>query len=170
MIGVITEKRLVRNYQKLANREQPKFYDTSKIVTVGVVLEDETLIDLVAESLTTQFPFFRKDIQFVVYKAYVKNQENHPVCFTEKEIGGDLRLKSDNLKNFVKNNHDLLINFTKDSNLYTNVITLLSNAKFKTGFSEVDDRIFDLIIADPTHNEAVFYKELKKYLTILNKI
>lgn len=170
MIGVIKEKRLVRNYQKLANKEQSKFYDTSKITTVGVVLEDEALIDLVAESLTTQLPFYRNDIQYVVYKPYVKNQEIAPICFTEKDIGGDLRLKSDNLKNFVKNNHDLLINFTKDSNLYTNVITLLSNAKLKTGYNAVDDRIFDLIIADPTRNEAVFYKELKKYLTILNKI
>ncbi len=170
MISAITEKRVMKNYQKLANKALPNCFDSLKIKTVGVILEDESSIAEVAKNLTTQFPFFSKNIQFLVYKIYVKNEENAPVCFTEREIGGDLRLKSDNLKNFVKNNHDLLINFTKDGNLYTNVITLLSNAKFKTGFSEVDDRIFDLIIADKTRNEAVFYRELKKYLTILNTI
>ena len=34
----------------------------------------------------------------------------------------------------------------------------------------MDDRLYDLVISDEGLNEAVLNQELKKYLTILNKI
>jgi hypothetical protein len=47
---------------------------------------------------------------------------------------------------------------------------LLSKASLKSGFAGIDDRLYDIVIADEGLNEAVLNKELKKYLTILNKI
>jgi len=50
------------------------------------------------------------------------------------------------------------------------MVTLLSQADFKAGFAEIDDRLYDIVVSDTSFNEAVLNQELKKYLTILNKI
>ncbi|XKX05763.1 hypothetical protein R8G61_00085 [Tenacibaculum maritimum] len=74
------------------------------------------------------------------------------------------------MKSFVKKDYDVLINCTSQSNLYLNMLTLLSQAKFKIGFADIDDRLFDLIITDGTFDTSIFNKEIHKYLTILKKI
>ena len=45
-----------------------------------------------------------------------------------------------------------------------------SNAKFKVGFKEIDNRLFDLLIDVDPLNIAVIKKELVKYFRVLNKI
>ena len=85
-------------------------------------------------------------------------------------FGFNASLKSDNLKEFVKKEYDLLINYTKTPNLYTNMVTLLSQSDLKAGFANIDDRLYDIVISDEGQNEAILNQELKKYLTILNKI
>ena len=45
-----------------------------------------------------------------------------------------------------------------------------SNAKFKVGFKEIDNRLFDLLIDVDPLKISVIKKELLKYFRILNKI
>ncbi len=45
-----------------------------------------------------------------------------------------------------------------------------SNAKFKVGFTGVDDRLFDLIINIDLQNTDEVKSELVKYFKVLNKI
>ena len=170
MIANLKQKSIQKEYDKLLQKQPVTNDKQGKVKKVAVVLDNEALVNVITSNMLNIFPFQKQDITFLVYREFSKKQEATPLFFTEKEIGYKASLKSDNLKNFVKNDYDLLINYTKMSNLYTNVITLQSQAKLKAGFAEIDDRLFDIVVSDPTFNEAVLNQELKKYLTILNKI
>ena len=63
-----------------------------------------------------------------------------------------------------------MIGFYKGKNEYMDVMTAQSKAKFKVGFVDADERLFDLLISVPISKPVLFAEELKKYLTILNKL
>ncbi|CAM1365375.1 conserved hypothetical protein [Tenacibaculum litopenaei] len=170
ILNSLKERSIEKKYRELLVNKVSANSLTTKIKKVAVVLDNESLVNVITANLTNKFPFKASDIRFLVYRKFEKGQEASELFFTENEMGYKASLKSDNLLNFVKNDYDLLINYTKSFNLYTNVITLQSNARFKAGFAEVEDQLFDLIVTDTTFNEAVLNQELKKYLTILNKI
>ena len=79
-------------------------------------------------------------------------------------------MKHKDLFYFTETPFDVLICYflAKDNELKQ--IAAMSNANFKVGISNEDDRLYDLIIDINTKNFEIFTKELKKYLTILNKI
>lgn len=170
MISALKNKSIEKAYNRIISTQKTKKKTVQPIKKVAVLLDNEALVNIVTANLTNKLPFKKGNITVLVYRGFSKKQEVSPLFFTDKEIGFKASLKSDNLKHFVKNEYDLLINYTKSSNIYTNTITLLSEAKFKAGFTNIDDRLFDIVVADDNFNEAVLNQELKKYLTILNKI
>lgn len=170
MISKLKQKSIQKVYNKLIDRKVSKTVNNQKINTVAVLLDNETLINVIEANLLSKLPFKKEQIVFFTFKENVKKQDTSPQFFSDNDLGFKASLKSDNLKDFVKKDFDLLINYTKISNLYTNMVTLLSQAKLKAGFAEIDDRLFDIVVLDATFNEAILNQELKKYLTILNKI
>ena len=170
MIGNFKQKSIERHYDKLIEKNVISNNRGGKIKTVAVILDNASLENVITSNLSSKLFFNKKDITFLVYRKFSKKDKAMDKFFSEKEIGYKGSLKSDNLKKFVKNDYDLLINYTKESNLYTNIITLHSQSKLKAGFADIDDKLFDIVVKDPTYNEAVLNQELKKYLTILNKI
>ncbi|CAL2082720.1 DUF6913 domain-containing protein [Tenacibaculum dicentrarchi] len=157
-------KKQAENQQKQVGKQQ------CKIKKIAILLDNESLEKIVIANLTNHFPFKKNDITVLIYRSFDKKQEALPTFFTDKEIGFKAGLKSDNLKNFVKNEYDLLINYVKTPNLYVNTITLLSQARLKVSFAGVDDRLYDIVISDEGLNETVLNQEIKKYLIILKKI
>ena len=170
MISTLKKKSIQKAYDKLVVKKENIPHKETKVKSVAILLDNEALVNVVIANLTNIFPFQKTDIRVLVCKEYSKKEDPSPEFFTEKDFGFKASLKSDNLKDFVKNKYDLLINYTKTSNLLTNMVTLLSQADFKAGFAEIDDRLYDIVVSDTSFNEAVLNQELKKYLTILNKI
>jgi len=170
MISTLKSKSIQKEYDKLIAKQGKKSHKSSQVKKVAILLDNETLVNVVLANLANNFPFKKEDVAVLVFREYSKKDEPSPQFFTEKDLGFKASLKSDNLKDFVKNDYDLLINYTKTSNLLTNVITLLSQADLKAGFAEIDNRLYDIVVSDEGFNEAVLNQELKKYLTILNKI
>lgn len=170
MIGNFRKKSILKQYNKLKKRSKATSSNKDKIKSIAIILDNAALENVIASNLGTKLSFNKENITFLVYRKFSKKEESITKFFSEREIGFKASLKSDNLKKFVNYSYDLLINYTKASNLYTNVITLHSRAKLKAGFAEIDDELFDIVVSDPTFNEAVLNQELKKYLTILNKI
>ncbi|CAL2101145.1 conserved protein of unknown function [Tenacibaculum sp. 190130A14a] len=170
MISKFKQKSIQKAFDKLVRKSISKRQDSNKIKKVAIVLDNESLINIVLANLTNKLPFTKEQITVFTLREYSKKQEESPEFFTENDFGFKASLKSDNLKNFVKNEYDLLINYTKSSNIFTNMVTLLSQAKLKAGFANIDDRLFDIVVSDEAFNEAILNQELKKYLTILNKI
>ena len=170
MISKLKQKSIQKVYSKLIVKKVAKKPTNNKVKKVAVLLDNETLINVVISNLTNKLPFKKEQITVYTFREYSKKQEESPEFFSDNDFGFKASLKSDNLKDFVKNDFDLLINYTKSANLFTNMVTLLSQAELKVGFAKIDDRLFDIVVSDATFNEAVLNQEIKKYLTILNKI
>ncbi|SHH77152.1 DUF6913 domain-containing protein [Winogradskyella jejuensis] len=90
--------------------------------------------------------------------------------FTAKDFGWKGKLKNSDLKNFTETNFDVLICYFLANDNELKQIAAMSSADLKVGISNTDERLYDLIIDVDTKNFDVFKTELKKYLTILNKI
>lgn len=90
--------------------------------------------------------------------------------FNPKDFGWKGKINNIELQQFIDSKFDALLAFYNEDILELNLITALSQANFKIGLSNKDARLFDLIINVTTKEFSVFKTELKKYLTVLNKI
>ncbi|WP_378172926.1 DUF6913 domain-containing protein [Aquimarina sp. SS2-1] len=90
--------------------------------------------------------------------------------YNDKSFSVNGSVKSNSLNDFIKKEYDVLINFYSESKLELDYVAAASNAKFKVGFAEIDNRINDLVIGVDNQDNNLFISELKKYLKILQII
>ena len=143
---------------------------SEKIKHILVLLDDISEKDRIYKDLMVLFNLIEEDIDLIVFQR--KAIKNHVLeeIITPKDFGWYGKIKSDKLKSVLTKKYDLLINYSKVDDLYSNLLLLQCKAAFKTGFAHLDGRFYDLTIDCESSDFDVFNKELKKYLTILNKI
>ena len=145
--------------------------DASKIRTVGILIEESQFLAFnVLRAVENDFKIPKENLRFLVYKNFEKEQEYTDYECTFKDFGWYGSLKLNKLKEFVKNEYDLLINYGFEENLYLNVITLQSKSKFKVGFAAAETSLYDLAISDNERRIEVLNTEMVKYLKLLNKL
>ncbi len=89
---------------------------------------------------------------------------------TNKEFNWRGEMVSQNAKEFLDFPFDVLIGIYNNKHEFLEAMIAQSKAKFKVGFSNSDQRFYDLLLKiDPKNNE-LFRSELKKYLKVFNKI
>ena len=142
-----------------------------KITSVGVILNaeefcdydevDEFLSSLKISSIKQKIVTFCNDDNDI---SGLRNP------FTTKDFGWRGKLKNSELKDFTNTNFDVLICYFLGKNIELSQIAADTKANFKVGISKHDQRIFDLIIDLNSNNFELFKSELKKYLSILNKL
>ena len=143
-----------------------------KIESVGVVIDASEFSDAEVfkdffHDLGIQLP----KIKVVVFVDDVKKTERlWGNYFTKKDFGWRGKVKHSELQLFLDTKFDALLGFYKNDAIELKKVTALSKANFKIGLSGVDDRLFDFILDVGITDLEVFKVELKKYLTILNKI
>ena len=104
-------------------------------------------------------------------KAYKEGKDSESASyFNENQFSFTGAFKSKTLDDFVNQQFDVLISFYPKDISCLNLVAAASQAKFKVGFSDVDNRINDLVIGTAPDNTDLFISELKKYLKILNII
>jgi len=146
--------------------------NSNKIKTVGVILNLNEFTDYdafksffktlnVAETAIEIVGFIDKDKEL---------QKFVGTCFSVKDFGWRDTFKNIELKNFLNKEFEALICFYKQDVVQLNLMAAASQANFKIGLSGLDDRLYDLIIDVKPEEISVFNNELKKYLTILNKL
>ncbi|MGM5471038.1 DUF6913 domain-containing protein [Flavobacteriaceae bacterium LMO-SS05] len=146
--------------------------DARKISSVGVILNVNEYKDfegfrMYLEALGISPPKIkvvafiedRKDADFQ-WESY----------FSKKDFGWKGKINSVELQSFIDTEFDALICFYKEEVLELNLITAQSNANFKIGLSNKDQRLYDLIIDVKPKEFTLFKSELEKYLTVLNKL
>jgi len=142
------------------------------IKSVGVIANAEELSDIsIFYTLAKELNIRKDHLKLIAFKSEIKAEEEafNPT-YTLKDIGWKGRLKDKNLKAFLNTDFDVLISYYKKNSTALKVLTVASKSKFKVGILETDERINDLIIKTEIINLKTFTSELKKYLTILNKI
>jgi hypothetical protein len=161
-------KKIVKN--SLSN---VKHVASDKIIkTVGIIFDESYFYEkeaLVSELISNGIA--EKDIKILVFKDKVKKNEvfDYPL-FTNKDLSWHGTVDKKEVKDFVNEPLDLLINYYDTEKVALLLVSHSSKASFKVGFSTVDKRLNHFMIDTNAENYKVFIEELFKYLKILNKI
>lgn len=142
------------------------------IKTVGILFDETYFYEreaLVAELVANGIN--ENDIAILVYKDKVKKNEvfDYPV-FSHKDFSWTATIDKREVKEFIARDFDLLINYYDTEKAALLLVSHLSKASFKVGFSAVDKRLNHFMIDTNAENYKVFADELFKYLKILNKL
>ena len=142
------------------------------IKTVGIIF-DETYFyekdDLVKELVNEGI--LETNVKVLVFKNKIKKTEtfDYPV-FSYKNLSWNGKIEKPEVQQFVNEPFDLLINYYDTEKAALLLVSQLSKANFKVGFSVVDKRLNHFMIDTNAENYKIFVSELFKYLRILNKI
>lgn len=142
------------------------------IKTVGIIFDESYFYekeDLVKELVKNGI--LEENIKVLVFKDKVKKKEvfDYPV-FSYTDLTWNGRIEKKEVNDFVAETFDLLINYYDTEKSALLLVSHLSRASFKVGFSVVDKRLNHFMINTNAENYKVFIDELFKYLRILNKI
>ncbi|MCA6422921.1 MAG: hypothetical protein IM568_08905 [Flavobacterium sp.] len=142
------------------------------IKKVGIIFDESYFYE--RESLVNELiknGIDESNIKILVYKDKIKNNEvfDYPV-FCHKDLSWHATIEKKEVKDFIKEPFDLLINYYDTEKVALLLVSHLSKASFKVGFATVDKRLNHFMINTNAENYKVFIKELFKYLKILNKI
>ena len=166
----IKEQFIQRKFdEKLSDFLKDKVASSTKIRSVGILTTDEvsSKIDLqkkIEEGLNI------RNSKIYSFRKFDKINEASFKHFSEKDINWKGHILDASFQSFLNQPFDLLINMYNKNNLYLEFATLHSAASFKVGFSNVNEALFDLEIAEQIENLDSFTSEVKKYLQILQKI
>lgn len=89
---------------------------------------------------------------------------------SNKQFNWRGEIQSENAREFLDFPLDVLIGIYNGRQDFLDAMMAESKAKFKIGFNDADDRLFDLILTVDLKKPQLFEAEVAKYLKILNKI
>ena len=164
--------------RKSAQKHIIKALKTNEVKHGGKI---KSLAILVDATVYKDFPFFNEltevfgiskgSIEVLYYHSDKKVAEQFSeTIYTSSQLGFNGVVKNDDVVHFIEKSYDALLNFYNEDNLMLNLVSAKSKAKFKIGFTGVKEGLNDFSIATELNNISVFTFELKKYLSILNKI
>lgn len=165
------EKSNQKHINKLLNSRKVAIHQ-KKMESVGVILNLNEFGDLEA------FRNFFKELDVLPPKTKIITfVEDNKITeklwdtyFSPKDFGWNGTIKNIELQSFIDTEFDALICFYKQNVLELNLTTALSKSNFKIGISNADPRLYDLIMEVQPSEFKIFKTELKKYLTVLNKL
>jgi hypothetical protein len=139
---------------------------TTDIQTVGLLIDgsdfsekDALLAELVSRGIV------EKNIKVVVYKDKFDKKEAYTCpTFGINHLNWSGEITENLLKDFIKEEFDLLISYYDIEKAMLMLITQNSKAKFKVGFASVDKRLNRVMINTDVREYKVFVNELFKYL------
>ena len=143
-----------------------------QIKTVGVVIDESyfTAKEALLEALIRN-GIQANSIKILVFRDKIKKNEtfDYPI-FSYKDLSWFANIDKKVVVDFVKEPFDLLINYYDTEKTALLLVSHLSKASFKVGFSSIDKRVNHFMISTNPENYKIFIQELFKYLKILNKL
>ncbi|WNM18317.1 DUF6913 domain-containing protein [Flavobacterium capsici] len=161
-------KKIVKNSLSNVNNSSSDIL----IKKVGIIF-DETYFyeksDLIKE--LTKNGIKEEDCSVLVFKNRLKKNTVYDYPhFTYKNLDWNGHISKKEVKDFINQPFDLLINYYDTEKAALMAVSSQSKSNFKVGFSTVDKRLNHFMITTNAENYKVFIEELFKYLKILNKI
>ncbi|WP_299335600.1 hypothetical protein [uncultured Psychroserpens sp.] len=171
ILKAFKEKSNQKYINKLLNARRVAVSNT-KMNTVGVILNISEFSDF--EAFRAYFKSLGVQQAKVKIIAFVEDPKDSNVLwdtyFNPKDFGWKGKINNIDLQSFIDTKYDVLISFYKTHHLELDLITASSKANFKVGLNNEDQRLYDLIINVKPKEFSIFKEELKKYLTVLNKL
>lgn len=140
-----------------------------EIKTVGIISSAE-ITDFIDIKKEVEESFNLQNVRIYSFRKYSRKNAVSFKHFSERDFGWKGQINQPNFKIFIDQPFDLLIGYFNKNNLYLENAVLHSNAKFKVGFSKVNQQLYDIEIAEYPKNVIEFLSELKRYLIILKKL
>lgn len=142
----------------------------SKVKTIGFLIniDEVSITDSELSSICNVLD--SENIGQLNFTKTVKKTNEESGLISPKNIGWKAVLKHPDLKIFCQTQFDVLITLTETDSIYLNAVNAFSQAKFKVSTTCNNENLNDLIVATSPFKVDVFTSELKKYLTILNKL
>jgi hypothetical protein len=155
--------------KELLNSDKSLVSISDKKINSILVFIDEKTTNNSNQILAKELNIDISKIKVVDYVNKLPKELSSEGFLTDKDFNWLGKIKSDVVENVINSDFDVLLNLTSN-NLLIDYLVVLSKARFKTGFSSADNRLYDFMIAVDNNDITVFSKELKKYLEILNKL
>ncbi|MBP6374293.1 MAG: hypothetical protein KA325_07750 [Flavobacterium sp.] len=144
----------------------------ARIHTVGILFDESyfTEKEALVQDLNSQ-GILPQDIQVLVFKNTIKKNEtfSYPT-FSHKDLSWKASFESSEVKAFIAQRFDLLINYYDMPKAPLLAVSNQSKAGFKVGFASIDKKLNHFIINTTAEKHEEFMTELVKYLKILNKL
>jgi hypothetical protein len=142
------------------------------IQSVGLLIDESYFFEkeaLVKEIISNGI--LENNIKILVYRDKLKKNEAYSQpTFGAKHLNWNTKINNLEVKGFINEKFDLLINYYDVEKAILLKVTHDSKAHFKVGFSSLDKRLNHLMINTNAENHTDFVYELFRYLKILNKI
>jgi len=140
-----------------------------EIVTVGVIASQKISNFIQLEEEIKKILGF-ENVKVVSFLDYVKKNHHAQYYFSDKDVDWNGAFQHEALRDFLNEPLDLLIGYFNTNNIFMEMAVLKSKATFKVGFSNLNQQLYDMEIAEIPDNIDNFLSELKKYLVILKKM
>ncbi|GAA3743815.1 hypothetical protein GCM10022422_29880 [Flavobacterium ginsengisoli] len=147
------------------NNEKSEVF-IKNVQTIGLLIDESNFeySEALIKELTLQ-GIASENIKVVAYKGKFKEKETYSFpTFGKKHINWKGEITEAFLNEFVNSKFDLLLSYYNVENNILMLITSKSKAKFKIGFSAVDQRLNRLMISTELGNYKLFVSELFRYL------
>ena len=169
-LSKLKEARIRRKFDKMLSRlEENSTVSKKEIITVGILTTDEISSKIELQSKVESILGIRNSKKYS-FKKFDKSATVSYKHFSEKDMNWKGTFVQPNFQIFLAQPFDLLIGYFDVKNLYLEKAILQANASFKTGFSGVNSKLYELEIAEAAIKIDEFLLELKKYLQILEKL
>ena len=170
-LGKLKQQSLLKHFKKELKKlpetrtpNQKKIHSVA-ILTTEVISSEINIAKYLKESIDSV-----RNIHIYSYRKYKKSDPITYKHFTEKDFFWSGKVKDPSFESFIDNPFDLLICYYNEKNLYLELAAVQSKASFKIGFSSPQTKIFDIMVEDDPKNIEAFFKVVKEYLHLLNKI
>ncbi len=140
--------------------------------TLGFLVDETLILETdVFDSFSLDYGLQPKDVKVFTFREVRKRipslQQNR---VNNKDFNWKGEILNQNANEFLDYPFDVLVGYYEGKHEFLDLMVSGSKAGFKVGFQGADERLYDLLIAMNPKDVSGFKKELKKYLTILNKI
>tara|TARA_B100000809_G_C15133048_1_gene529287 strand:- start:3291 stop:3809 length:519 start_codon:yes stop_codon:yes gene_type:complete len=154
----------------LKNRNISNIND--QLHSIGFVIDEGIKIDFEKfYEISKELGLQEKDVKiFSFSEVKTKTPTLHQNKINNKHFTWKGEIHNQNANEFLETPFDVLVGYYLTKNDYLDVMISKSKAKFKVGFKEIDNRLFDLLIDVNPLNISAIKKELVKYFRTLNKI
>ena len=166
----LKQKYAQRKFRKIANKRKhkPIIPDLKMAESIGIIWHPTQ-----RESYNFLKEYFKKNRViirgFCVFEEDANPQQNSNTL-TQADLTWLGFPKKEKIEDFISINFDVLLNISLKQNLVLDYITMLSEAKFKTGYSQNESNFFDLNINITKNPDPMFLVEQQIfYLSQLNK-
>lgn len=163
---------IIKNSVKKRLSNVKHIASTNSVQTIGIIFDESQ--NTHREKLMNEIKKWQLSplsIEFIVFKDKVKKTEVFDYSvFSNKDITWNASFTNAEVNQFSAKNFDLLISYYDEEKAALLLLTQISKANFKVGFSSVDHRLNHFLIQTEIDKSATFAEELFKYLKILKKI